>query len=198
MTPDNEKLTTSKIIQFPEFRIQLRNALPADRLVIYEWLAKSNVTKSMLGEPDFPDNPVPSFEEFSNDFSDEFFNADSNSPGKCFIIMDTDYEVGTMCYDLLNTVKKHAVLDIWLRDEQLCGKGYGSAALRLLCMHLFKTKDIRNFYIAPSLRNVRAVRAYERAGFTQLTMSRDEAMEKFGLDIFDYNDNVVMIMTIDS
>jgi RimJ/RimL family protein N-acetyltransferase len=191
-------LTYDNIIQYPEFRIQLRNAVPDDRLVIYQWLAKSNVTESMMGEPHFPDNPVPSYDEFTTDFSDDFFNADSNSAGKCFIIMDGNIEVGTICYDLIHAEKKQVLLDIWLRDEQWCGKGYGSVALRLLCMYLFKKKDIRNFYIAPSLRNVRAIRAYERAGFTQLKMSRDAAMEKFGVDIFEYDDNVVMRMIINS
>jgi RimJ/RimL family protein N-acetyltransferase len=52
------------------------------------------------------------------------------------------------------------------------------------------------FYIAPSLRNPRAIKAYEKAGFKKLKMNRSKAAKKFGVDIFDYNDNVVMKKTL--
>ncbi|MDD3945397.1 MAG: GNAT family protein [Bacteroidales bacterium] len=183
-------------IQSPESKIQLRKAVLADRPVIYEWMAKSNITSSMMGYPLFPEAPVPSYEEFVDDFSDDFFTEDSDSPGKSFIIMDQNTEVGTLCYDLMNLKKKWVVLDVWLRDEQYCGKGYGSEALKLICYHLFRTKNIVQFYIAPSLRNPRAIKAYEKAGFKKLKMNRSKAAKKFGVDIFDYNDNVVMKKTL--
>jgi len=129
MTINNDK------IQYPEFKIHLRRAVLADRPIIYEWLAKSNLTKSMLGEPHFPDAPIPSFEDFTNNFSDGFFTDDIKSSGKCFVISDGNDEVGTLCYDLLNLRKKWVVLDIWLRDEKCCGNGYGSESLRLLCFY---------------------------------------------------------------
>ena len=186
MTINNDK------IQYPEFKIHLRRAVLTDRPIIYEWLAKSNLTKSMLGEPHFPDALIPSFEEFINEFSDDFFTDDIKSSGKCFVISNGNDEVGTLCYDLLNLRKKWVVLDIWLRDEKYCGKGYGSEALKLLCLYLFKTMSINNFYIAPSKRNSRAIKAYEKAGFIKLKMNRTKAMNKFAIDIFDYDDNVVM------
>jgi len=52
--------------------------------------------------------------------------------------------------------------------------------------------NINNCYIAPSMRNSRAIKAYEKAGFKKLKMNRTKAMNKFAIDIFDYNDNVVM------
>jgi RimJ/RimL family protein N-acetyltransferase len=100
--------------------------------------------------------------------------------------------VGTLCYDLLNIKKKWVLLDIWLKNEKYCGKGYGSESLKLLCTHLYNKLNIVNFYIAPSLRNYRAIKSYKKAGFKKLKMKRTEAKKKFGIDIFDYNDNVVM------
>ena len=180
------------LIHYPGFRITLRKAVPADRPVIYKWLAESNITKSMLGEPVYPDAPVPSFDEFVDDFSDVFFSDEIDFPGKSFIIMDGNHEIGTICYDLMNLQKKWVMLDIWLRDENCRGKGYGPEALKLLCIYLFKTKGIINFYIAPSKRNSRAIKSYEKAGFIRLKMNRTQAKRKFGIDIFDYNDNVVL------
>jgi diamine N-acetyltransferase len=183
-------------IHYPEFKITLRKAVLADRPLIYKWMAKSNLTKSMLGEPNYPDAPIPSFDEFINDFSDGFFTDDIKSSGKCFMILNQCDEVGTLCYDLTNLKKKRVLLDIWLRDETYCGNGYGSESLRLLCVYLFRTMNINNFYIAPSLRNSRAIKSYEKAGFVKLKMNRIEAMNKFGTDIFDYIDNVVMKKTL--
>lgn len=182
----------NNIIQHPKFKILLRKAVLADRPILYEWMAKSNLTESMLGKPNYPDAPIPSFNEFINDFSDNFFTDDINNSGKCFIILDQNHEVGTLCYDLMNIKKKWVLLDIWLRDEKYCGKGYGSEALKLLCFYLYNKYKIINYYIAPSIRNSRAIKSYQKAGFNKLKMNRAEAKFKFGADIFDYNDNVVM------
>ncbi len=185
-------LISNDLIDYPGYRIKLRKAVLADRPVIYKWMAESNITKSMLGEPYYPDAPVPSFDEFVDDFSDSFFTDDINSSGKSFIIMDGNHEIGTLCYDLMDLHNRWVVLDIWLKDEKYCGKGYGPEALKLLCTYLFKTKGIINFYIAPSMRNSRAIKSYEKAGFIRLKMNRTQAKRKFGIDIYDYNDNVVM------
>lgn len=178
-------------IQYPGFKILLRRAVLEDRPIIYNWMSNSNITKTMLGEPDYPDAPIPSFDEFVEDFSDSFFT-EVESSGKCFIIMNDNEEIGTLCYDLMNLRKNWVVLDIWLKDEMFCGKGYGSEALKLLCIYLFDSKGINNFYISPSLRNTRAIKSYEKAGFMKLKMNRTRAKSKFGVDIFDYGDNVVL------
>ncbi|HLV31914.1 MAG TPA: GNAT family N-acetyltransferase [Chitinispirillaceae bacterium] len=187
------KLMTKKYswIQYPGLKIKLRKAVLEDRPIIYNWMANSNITKTMLGGPDYPDAPIPSFDEFVEDFSDSFFT-EIESSGKCFIIMNDNEEIGTLCYDLMNLRNNWVVLDIWLKDEMFCGKGYGSEALKLLCIYLFDSKGINNFYISPSLRNTRAIKSYEKAGFTKLKMNRTRARKKFGVDIFDYGDNVVL------
>jgi len=179
-------------VQFPGFNINLRKATLADRPIIYNWLAKSTSTKSMLGEPTFPDAPAPNWNEFVDDFCDGFFTDSVGNNGKCFIIRNKHYEIGTVCYDLMNLTKKYVLLDIWLKDEKYCGHGYGSETLLLLCIYLFNAKGIKYFYTAPSLRNIRAIKSYEKAGFNKLKMNRSEAKRKFGIDIFDYRDNVVM------
>ena len=79
-----------------------------------------------------------------------------------------------------------------MKDKKYCGKGYGSNALKLLCIYLYKSKGIKYFYIASSLRNSRAIKSYEKAGFYKMKMNRTKAKNKFGVDVFDYNDNVVM------
>ena len=38
----------------------------------------------------------------------------------------------------------------------------------------------------------RAVAAYRKAGFKPVSMSRSEAKKEFGVDVYDYRDNIVM------
>lgn len=59
---------------FQGHNISLRPAAPEDRQSVFEWLCKSDLTLCMLGPPDFPDNPVPEWEEFNRDYQNHFFS----------------------------------------------------------------------------------------------------------------------------
>jgi RimJ/RimL family protein N-acetyltransferase len=47
-----------------------------------------------------------------------------------------------------------------------CGKGFGTEALRILMKYLTEKSDIDKFIIRPSLKNIRAIAAYKKAGFS--------------------------------
>ena len=171
---------------------RLRPALPSDREKIFLWLTKSDLTPSFIGKPDFPDSPIPSWEEFIRDYTTNFFSPSGNKKGRNFIILSERIEVGTVGYDLFNQEKNTVALDIWLRSKKYCGRNYGVDALQTLCIHLSQKYRIKNFYISPSLRNIRAISCYKKAGFTTMKMDQYQAKQKFGVDVFDYDDNVVM------
>lgn len=170
--------------------IQLRPAIESDRKKIYEWLAHSDLTPSMMGPPDYPDGPVPTWDEFSSDYHLDFFNDSGNGHGRNFIILSGDEAVGTVGYDCTDMKEKRTFLDIWLAEERYCRKGYGSDALKTLCRYLFHTYGIVSFIISPSERNKRAIAAYEKAGFVRLQLDPEEQLEKFGRG--EYRDNIIM------
>ena len=68
-------------------RIVLRPATETDRRSVYEWLACSDITASMIGPPHYLDHPVPTWEEFCADYDAHYFNDSALSRGRCFIIM---------------------------------------------------------------------------------------------------------------
>ncbi len=177
-------------------RIIMRSAKLSERKKLYDWMTKSDITRSIMGPPVYPDVPMPSWKEFRQDYTGDFFREYDRSTGKCFIIISGRTEVGTISFDLLNRKKKWVVLDIWLRSEKYCGHGYGSDALKTLCLFLHKKYGITFCYISPSLRNRRAIASYKKAGFSPLKMNRAEAKRKFGIDVFDYPDNIMMKKTI--
>ncbi|MDM8000042.1 MAG: GNAT family N-acetyltransferase [Dehalococcoidia bacterium] len=175
-------------------RTRLRPARITDRKKIYLWMAHSDVTPSMMGPPDYPDYPIPSWKEFCQEYAEHFFRPSGDGRGRNFVIIAGGEGVGTVGYDRCNRGKSSAVLDIWLSEEKYCGRGYGTDALNTLCRHLFDRYGIRHFYISPSSRNKRAAAAYTKAGFRQVAMSRRELEKEFGrgVNILDYCDNTVM------
>jgi diamine N-acetyltransferase len=169
----------------------LSPAIISDREKIFKWLTQSDVTSSMMGSPDYSDHPIPTWEEFKNDYREMFFNDSGNGKGRHFIIIAGETEVGTIGYDGMDRRKSIAELDIWIKENQYCGQGYGTDALNALTTCLFKEYEIENFIIRPSVRNKRAVRAYSKAGFTIMHLSREEQIRQFGQG--DYADTVTLM-----
>jgi diamine N-acetyltransferase len=173
-------------------KIKLRPAILSERRLIYAWLAKSNLTPSFMGSPNCPDSHIPTLKEFCQDYKESFFNPAGNRTGRNYIIIANNIRVGTVGYDLFDDKKRRVVLDIWMRSEKYCSKGYGTDALITICGFLHKRYAIKYFYISPSSRNRRAIAAYRKAGFKPIKMSRNTAKKEFGVDIYDYHDNIVM------
>ncbi len=174
-----------------QIKVFLRPALESDRLQVYEWLTRSDVTPSMMGPPDYPDHPAPSWEEFCGDYMPNYFDDSDPFAGRCFIIVADGQDVGVVSYNAIEEEGGLTELDIWLGAEAYCGKGYGSNALEALCAHLHKAYRVEHFIIRPSGRNRRAIAAYKRAGFELLPLSPAEQTERFGEA--DYEDSVVLL-----
>ena len=69
MTPRRRALRGRRIILSP--------ASAEDARPIYEWLACSDLTATMLGPPTYPELPVPTWEQFRADYLDHFFDGSS-------------------------------------------------------------------------------------------------------------------------
>lgn len=176
-------------------KINLRLAGEVDRHRIYEWLAASDVTCSMMGPPDYEDHPVPTWEEFNRDYKHYYFDGSRPEKGQCFIIVAGGEDVGVISYSQVDPESNEVELDIWLRSEADCGKGYGSQAIEQLCDHLRYQEGVVQFIIRPSARNKRAVAAYRKAGLETVKMSMKEQEQRYGPA--DYKDSVVMIRVMD-
>ncbi|MDO8963040.1 MAG: GNAT family protein [Coriobacteriia bacterium] len=173
--------------------IRLRPAAESDRAEVYRWLAHSDVTRSMLGPPVFPELPAPTWDEFCADYAPYFFTGARPDLGRSFIVEAGGEAVGQVNYAIAASASPAtAELDIWMRSEADTGQGWGPAALRALVDDLRATLGITEFVIRPSARNPRAVRAYEKAGFERRTISEADQAELWGAG--DYADTVVLRM----
>lgn len=151
------KLTGKQVI--------LRPSTFADKESIYNWLALSDITQLMLGSPNFSEVKIPTYEEFGKDYVDYFFDGSAPEMGRSFVICVANEQVGQINYNLYGEDDCIAELDIWLKGKKYLGKGYGSEAIEVLCNYLFTALKVKKIIIAPSARNIRAIKAYQKAGF---------------------------------
>ncbi len=171
-------------------RVRLRPATIQDRKNIFQWLTNSNLTKEMMGPPNFPDSNIPTWKEFINDYLKFYFDGSQPKKGQCFIIEQNRKEIGQINHNKIDTFTNSTDLDIWLSDSKYTGKGYGTEAIKIICNYLNKKFGCKKIIISPSKRNVKAIKSYKKAGFV-LTDRLPEKSE------MDYVDNVILEKTFE-
>lgn len=166
-------------------QIILRPAILADRQPIFDWLTNSDLTKFMMGPPTYPDSPIPTWEEFINDYKVYFFDSSKPLLGRCFVIEVNSESVGQINHDKISKKDNSTELDIWLKSSKYINKGYGTDAIITLCDYLTEKFECKKFIIVPSKRNIAAIRVYRKAGFVKTDETPNEILS-------DYNDTIIM------
>jgi diamine N-acetyltransferase len=176
-------------------RVVLRPATTQDEPQILEWLLRSDITPSIPGPPLFPERPVPPLDDPSQKLDPHYLDGTAPELGRSFLILVDGEPVGQVTYnDIVERDGRRQVeLDIWMRSESCCGKGYGTDALDALCGYLHERFGVEQFMVQPSIRNPRAIRAYEKAGFQRLELPIEAGRELWGPN--DYDDSVYMVRT---
>ncbi len=162
-----------------------------DKRMVYEWGAQSDITKSIMGPPLFPDQPVPTWEEFNQGYKDYYFDGSQPLLGRGYMICTGTETVGFINYNDIYLDQGFTELDIWLKSESNCSKGYGTDAILTLCTYLKAQYDLKYVLMEPSARNPRGVRSYQKIGFIDAKLSAAEAEAKYGPR--DYHDGICMI-----
>lgn len=184
--------------------ISIRHAALDERQKSYEWFCLSNTAPLHMGEPDYPESPIPDQDQFNEDFEDFYYLEAGIRKGSVMIIHNDEEEIGCLCYACFHLKRDCAELDIWLKDLKYCGKGYGPQALNLLIEYLKKNLGIKKLIIRPSEKNISAIKAYEKAGFQR---RRDklktieeyllpEYLEKYGPG--DYGPGQTAVLTLEA
>jgi RimJ/RimL family protein N-acetyltransferase len=87
----------------------------------------------------------------------------------------------------IDTVNRLGELGIMLGEKDEWNKGYGTETMTLLLRHCFDTLNLNRVFLHVYAENLRAKRAYEKAGFVEEGRLR-EAVYKHG----NYDDVIVM------
>lgn len=184
-------------------KIDLVPATLEDRYNVYVWCFRSETTRSHSGPPDYPENPIPTYEKFCEDYYEEyFFTGTRPEDGRGFLIVNAGEAVGFISYSSFHLKSSISELDIWMSSEANCGKGYGTDAVRTLGDYLNREMHIRALIMGPSRRNTRAIRSYEKAGFTKSdramrTFLLEEYMSLYGDGDYGTEGTAVMVKTFE-
>ena len=157
-------------------KIELTPAALADRQKAYEWCFHSETTKAHSGLPDYPENPILTYTEFcEKGYEDYYFTGEKPESGGGFFIVKDGEPIGFISYSCFHLKPGIAELDNWMKTEENCGKGFGTDAIMALGNYLHETLGIHTLIMGPSVKNERAIRAYEKAGL----IKTDEKMSVF-------------------
>lgn len=166
--------------------IRLRPAKLSDKRNVFNWLTNSNLTKEMMGYPKFSDVKIPTWKEFHNDYLDFYFDGSKLLKGQSFIIIENENEVGHINYNGIDEKEMSTFIDIWLKEKTYTGRGIGTKAIEILSNYLLEKFKCRRIYVAPSSRNITAIKSYKKAGFrlSDIVLSDSEK---------DYHDYIVLV-----
>lgn len=113
--------------------------------------------------------------EFFQDWKDAYFDPDNPNEGQCFWIVVNDQKIGQVNYNKIHPRDKKVELDIIIGPKEYLGKGYGTDALKTLIIYLFDDFNINKIWIEARANNSRAVKAYQKIGFKQEGILRQES-----------------------
>ena len=182
--------------------MKIRHATISERKKTYEWLCLSDTANMHMGAPDYPENPIPDWTQFQNDFEHFYYMEYGRDKGSVMIIENDGKEIGCLCYACFHVKPNTAELDIWLKEKKYCGKGFGPHALQLLVQYLIEMQGIECFIIRPSEKNTRAIAAYEKSGFirvmdkekTIMKYVKKEYINEFGPGDYGFKNTAVLLM----
>lgn len=81
-------------------------------------------------------------------------------------LSDSGEHIGNAYLRDIDWVHRRAELHLFIGDDTMRGKGYGQFATRELVRHAFHDLNLRRLYLHVLADNARAIRTYEKCGFT--------------------------------
>lgn len=112
-----------------------------------------------------------SFEDYVSLFRDELTYP---SPyRRTLAVEDLDgRHIGNVMYYNIDTIRREAEIGITIGDRAYWGRGYGTDTVRTLIRHILRVTGFRRVHLKTLDWNVRAQRAFEKAGFRVCGRSR--------------------------
>ena len=163
-------------------RVRLRAAEREDVKSFYAWVNDPDVTRYL--SLNFPMSMVD---------EENWFNAmtQRSQSEKTLVIEVRDGNgwkmIGNCGVFDIDTIGRLGEIGIMLGEKDEWDKGYGTEAMSLLVHHCFETLNFNRVYLRVYAENLRAKRAYEKAGFVEEGRLR-EAVYKNG----KYDDVIIM------
>ena len=114
-----------------------------------------------------------------------------SSRGQCWAIhrRDTDELIGTAAITDVSSLRGTCLYRIVIGEKDAWGRGFGTEATRLVAQEVFATLPVTRFRLEVFAHNPRALRAYQRVGFTQYdrynerVLGRDTVLDIIAMEL---------------
>ena len=103
---------------------------------------------------------------YTPEIADRYFDTNSVPDRKLFAIMVDGEIVGECKLKGIDTEKRQCSMGIHLRDDSVKGKGFGTAAERLILNYAFEVLDMVAVNADAVLKNTRSQHVLEKVGFS--------------------------------
>lgn len=144
--------------------VRLRPVQESDLPYFQSLLADDELRRWLGGQPEQPTME----EEY------EWYLARRHDPDSILWAIETaDGELMGTTELRLSPENRRAELGIAIFDRQHWGKGYGTAAMRLVLDHAFGELELNRVELTTDADNARAIRSYEKCGFLREGLLRD-------------------------
>lgn len=148
--------------------VRLRPLQKSDAELLYEWIIDRELV--IHNSPFFPVSETDHeawVERMMSERSDLVI----------FVIEDlaTKQAIGTCQLLNINWIHRSAELQIRIGSPAFQGRGFGSEAVNLLCGFGFADLNLHRIYLHVFASNQRAIRAYEKCGFSREGVLRESA-----------------------
>lgn len=90
-----------------------------------------------------------------------------------FIICVADREIGSVYLRDIDREKETAEYGVFIGEEEALGRGYGTAAARLMLEYGFETLGLKKIFLRFVEGNTGARKSYEKAGFQMIEDKRE-------------------------
>lgn len=139
--------------------IRLAAPTPEDAAIMSRWTNNEEYLRLADDDPARPLSPEStSYGDSNNNLFD--------SLGFRLRTLEDDKLIGTLGLFLIKWTHRTAMLGIVIGEPEYWGKGYGSDAVNLILGYAFRELNLYRVGLGVMSYNTRAIRAYEKAGFT--------------------------------
>lgn len=161
-------------------QIYLRALEETDIPVQVRWFNDSEINQHLAGGS-FPLNLLQEREYVKKLYIDQ------SRLSLAIVLRESDEHIGGISLRDIHPIFRSASLGILIGEKDHWGCGYGTEATQLIVQHGFHTLNLNRIWLKVLESNKRAVRVYEKLGFSKEGVLRQDVFSKG-----DYHDTLVM------
>jgi RimJ/RimL family protein N-acetyltransferase len=150
-------------------KTRLRPMRAGEAPLFYEWATDPEVQPFWGGRGHYRD-----LDGFLRDWQPHYFDGSQPDRGRCFTVESLPAggradarPIGMIAYNRIDVSNRSTEIDIVIGDPAYRDRGHGTDAIRAFLAFLFDTVGLHRVWLATYDYNVRAQRAYEKAGFVR-------------------------------